>query len=62
MRLLHYCRRVNSAFQHADNSVWPIFDESEHIQLTHVSSAIALFFCLLDYYTLISRFCFIRLE
>ena len=27
----------------------PFYDESEHIQLTHVSSAIALFLCLLDY-------------
>ena len=26
------------------------YDESEHIQLTHVSSAIALFLCLSDYY------------
>ena len=29
--------------KHADNSVPAIFDLSEHIKLTHVSSAIALF-------------------
>ena len=62
MRLFHYCRRVNSAFQHADNSVPAIFDWSEHIKLTRVSSAIALFLCLLDYYTLTIRFCFRGLE
>ena len=61
MRLLHYYR-VNSAFQHADTSVPAIFDYSEHIKLTHVSSAVALFLCLLNYYTLTIRFCFIGLE
>ena len=40
----------------------PFYDESEHIKLTHISSAIALFLCLLDYYTLTIRFCFIPLE
>ena len=40
----------------------PFYDESEHIQLTHVSSAIALFLCLLDYYTLTIRFSFTPLE
>ena len=34
--------------KHADNSVPAIFDLSEHIKLTHVSSAIALFLCLFD--------------
>ena len=37
----------------------PFYDESEHIQLTHVSSAIALFLCLLDYYTLTIRFLYL---
>ena len=62
MRLFHYCHRGNSAFQHADKSVWAIFDQSEHFKLTHVSSVIALLLCLLDYYTLTIRFCFIGLE
>ena len=42
-RCLHYCRRGNRAFQHADKSVAAVFDQSEHIKLTHVSSAVALF-------------------
>ena len=52
MRLLHYSHRGNSAFQHADKSVRAIFNLSEHFKLTHGSSVIALFLCLLDYYTL----------
>ena len=52
----YYCRRGNSAFQHADKSVRAVFDHSEHIKLAHVSSAIALFLCVLDYYTLTPRF------
>ena len=62
MHLLHYCHRGNSAFKHADKSVRAIFDLSEHFKLTHVISVIALFLCLLDYYTLTIRFCFIGLE
>ena len=40
---LHYCRRGNSGFQHADKPIRAIFDKTEHIMLTHVSSAIAVF-------------------
>lgn len=43
LRILHYCRRGNSGFQHADKSIRAIFDQSEHFKLTHVCSAIALF-------------------
>ena len=57
---IYYIHRGNSAFQHADKSVWAIFDKSEHFKLTLVISVsnIALFLCLLDYYTLTIRFCF----
>ena len=43
MAFLHYGRGGNAGFQHADKSLRAIFDQSEHIKLTHVSSAIALF-------------------
>ena len=43
MAFLHYGRGGNAGFQHADKSIRAIFDQSEHIKLTHVSSAIALF-------------------
>lgn len=61
LRILHYCRRGNSGFQHADKSIRAIFDQSEHFKLTHVCSAIALFLFVgilhFDYW-----FCFIGLE
>ena len=43
MAFLHYGLGGNAGFQHADKSIRAIFDQSEHIRLTHVSSAIALF-------------------
>ena len=36
LRILHYCRRGNSGFQHADKSIRAIFDQSEHFKLRHV--------------------------
>ena len=53
MAFLHYGRGGNAGFQHADKSIRAIFDQSEHIKLTHVSIYVVhlhcFCLCLFDY-------------